>query len=756
MAGGRHRRSTDPGPTASVVAMTPGPARPAGGGLRRRDLPGPWRVAPADEELRRRFPAADLDDSGWEPVPVPGHWQTVPAFAQSHGPLLYRTHFTSEAAARGERTWLTLQGCFYQGDVWLDGAYVGDTEGYFAPHSFEVTDLLAARSEHLLGVEVTCSPTGDLTAKRNLTGVFQHWDALDMARNPGGLWRPVTLTTTGPVAISTLRVVVLEADQDRAIVQVDASLDAEAACTVELGTIVDAAADAGSRSGPGSPVASTTEQRNLSVGTNHLSWRLAVESPRLWWPRMLGSQPLHDLHVEVRVGDKVSDRRIRRVGLRKVDLDDWVASVNGERIFLKGAVYGPTRPDIGNASDAELARDLDLAIDGGIDFLRLIAHISHPRLYDLADERGVLLWQELPLQWAYVRGIRGRAVRQAVAAVDLLGHHASVFAWCAHNEPFPSEARPGHRPQAEVTRRFTTKGLGRQGAPSWNRSVLDRSLKRALQRADPSRPVIANSGTLPHPPTLDGTDTHLWFGWFHGTADDLGVLAARMPRLVRFVSEFGAQSVPEGWPLPDAWPPTANEVAALADAGLHLEVATARLPFETARTSQVWAEATRRYQAQVVKICAESLRRLKYKPTGGCAVYMLADTQPGISAALVDHERRPKPAWAALRDAYQPVIVVADPLPTPLRAGQEVRLSVHVVSDLRKPLSDAHLDVAVLWGTERLEWRFGGDIEPDSVSRVGRLAFSAPTVPGRVVLDLRLLADGLTVTNSYVSRVAAG
>jgi beta-mannosidase len=743
--------------------MTPGPTRPAGGGLRRWDLTGPWRAAPADEELRRRFPAADFDDAGWESVTVPGHWQTIPAFADEQGPLLYRTAFSSGTAAPEERTWLTLQGCFYEGDVWLDGAYVGDTEGYFAPHSFEVTDLLEARSEHLLGVEVTCSPTRDLTAKRNLTGVFQHWDALDLARNPGGLWRPVTLTTTGPVAIATMRVVVLEADQDRAIVQVDASLDADAARTVELHTVVEAAGDTavGSGvasavgSGVGSPLASAEEQHSLSVGTNHLTWRLAVEAPRLWWPRVLGSQPLHDLHVEVRVEGEVSDHRTRRVGLRKVDLDDWVASVNGERLFLKGAVYGPTRPDIGNTSDAELARDLDLAVDGGIDFLRLIAHISHPRLYDLADERGVLLWQELPLQWAYARGVRGRAIRQAVAAVDLLGHHASVFAWCGHNEPFPSEARPGHWPQAEVTRRFTTRGLGRQGMPSWNRTVLDRSLKRALERADPSRPVIAHSGVLPHPPTLDGTDTHLWFGWFHGTAADLGVLAARLPRLVRFVSEFGAQSVPEHWPLPDAWPPTANDVAALADAGLHLEVATARLPFETARTSQLWADATRRYQAQVVKTCAETLRRLKYRPTGGCAVFMLADCQPGISAALLDHERRPKPAWDALRDAYQPVIVVADPLPSPLRAGQEVRLSVHVVSDLRKPLNDANLDVALLWGTERLEWRFGGDIEPDSVTRVGRLAFSAPTVSGRVVLDLRLLADGLTVTNSYVGRVAA-
>jgi len=40
------------------------------------------------------------------------------------------------------------------GDVWLDGAYLGDTEGYFFPHTFEVTEHLRSRSEHQLAVEV--------------------------------------------------------------------------------------------------------------------------------------------------------------------------------------------------------------------------------------------------------------------------------------------------------------------------------------------------------------------------------------------------------------------------------------------------------------------------------------------------------------------------------------------------------------------------------------------------------------------------
>ena len=74
--------------------------------------------------------------------------------------------------------------------------------------------------------------------------------------------------------------------------------------------------------------------------------------------------------------------------------------------------------------------------------------------------------------------------------------------------------------------------------------MLDRWLKRAFEQADPTRPAVAHSGVTPYLPRLDGTDTHLWVGWHRGDLQDLGE-RARMMRRVRFVSEFGAQSVPE-------------------------------------------------------------------------------------------------------------------------------------------------------------------------------------------------------------------
>ena len=74
---------------------------------------------------------------------VPGHWRRTDEFADSDGPLLYRTSFASDPLPTDRRAWLVFDGIFYQSDVWLDGAYLGDTEGYFFPHQFEVTERFA-------------------------------------------------------------------------------------------------------------------------------------------------------------------------------------------------------------------------------------------------------------------------------------------------------------------------------------------------------------------------------------------------------------------------------------------------------------------------------------------------------------------------------------------------------------------------------------------------------------------------------------
>ena len=76
-----------------------------------------------------------------------------------------------------------------------------------------------------------------------------------------------------------------------------------------------------------------------------------------------------------------------------------------------------------------------VALDAGLDLLRVHAHVRGPRAVRRRRRTGLLLWQDMPLQWGYAAGVRRPAVRQAREAVDLLGHHPSIAMWCGHNEP---------------------------------------------------------------------------------------------------------------------------------------------------------------------------------------------------------------------------------------------------------------------------------------------------------------------------------
>jgi beta-mannosidase len=733
-----------------------------------RELTVGWRAAAADDHLRRSYTEADFDDAAWHPVSVPGHWRSSPAFADVDGPLLYRCRFDAPPPGDGRRSWLTFDGLFYQGDVWLDGGYLGDTEGYFFAHTFEVTNARRDRSEHALAVEVTCTPQHGSSSKRNITGVFQHWDCLDPQWNPGGIWRPVRLSETGPVRIATLRVVCSEASSDRAVLALRAVLDSDAPRRVRLRTEVG--------------TLDHEVSQPLAAGPNEVNWTVTIERPSLWWPRALGDPVLHDVRVVVVLTDdaangdaangdaengdpaawpdepgRISDERRLRTGLRSVRMRRWVASINGERLFLKGANLGPTRMALGEATVDELRRDVDLAGDAGLDLLRLHAHVTRPELYDAADEQGLLLWQDMPLQWAYARGIRKQATRQARAMVDLLGHHPSIAVWCGHNEPFSRDGADLVTTSLSNTLAFAARMVAEQQLPTWNKSVLDASIKRALHKADGSRPVVAHSGVNPHLPQLDGTDSHLYLGWYVGDERELPTFARRMPRMVRFVSEFGAQAVPSGdgaaFAEPDRWPDL-DWGRLEARHSLQKAVFDTRVPPAGYATFAGWRDATQRYQATLIRRYVEELRRLKYRPTGGFAQFLFADGHPGITWSVLDHERRPKLGYEALRAACRPVIVVADRLPATVAAADPLALDVHVVSDLRTPIDDARLTATLTWPGGGHTWRWGGEVGADACVRVGTIQAMVPDLgadaAGVLVLDLELrLPDGEVVTNRY-------
>lgn len=701
------------------------------------ELSGVWLAAVADDDVRRSGIGLDTDVSTWTQVQVPGHWRNTAEFGATDGPVMYRHAFTATPPPDGRRRWITLDGVFYQADVWLDGAYLGDPEGYFFPHTFDVTTLSRFADDHVLAVEVTCSPQTSTTGRRNITGVFQ---SPTSTANPGGLWRPVQCYDTGPVRIDRLRVLCRDADERRAHLRIAARLDSDREAAVTIRTSI------------GGDV-SDESQLVVASGQNEIEWNIDITDPPLWWPRALGEQLLVDVAVDVLVDDVVSDRRGRRTGLRQITWDNWQCTVNGERLFLKGANYLPVTELPADATPERIRGDLQAAVELGLDALRIHGHIADREVYVVADELGLLLLQDFPLQWRHARSVRAQAVEQARAAVDSLGHHPSIAMWNAHDDPGGADADDGPPGWSRQVRTIATAQL-----PSWNRSVLDRWVKRAFEKADSTRHVVAHSGVLPHLPLLDGTDSHLWFGWHHGEAEDLAEFARRLPRMVRFVSEFGSGSPPRSAPFIDEellvneWPELDWDRLA-TEHGYERSTFERLFPPNDFDTYEEWRDTTQHYQSHVLKVQIEALRRLKYRPTGGFCFSSLNDSAPAISTSILDADRVPKFACDAVQAACARVLVVIDPLPDLVAPGDPLDLDVHLISDLRVPIDFAVVDAVANWSSGEQRWRFGGSVAADDVVKVGRIRLDVPDTTGLLTIDLTITAGEITGTNHYATTV---
>ena len=164
-----------------------------------------WEATPLAAALPSSGEIAK-NGNGWFSVPVPGHWQLLPGFADYEGFMLYRCGF--EAAppfpADGMLN-LRFGGVYYAARVWLNGEFLGSHEGYFAPFEFDCTELVTRGRNELL-VEVHSPEEPDENDRRTLGGLWAKWDAMDPRINPGGIFRPVILVRSGRVRIRSLGV----------------------------------------------------------------------------------------------------------------------------------------------------------------------------------------------------------------------------------------------------------------------------------------------------------------------------------------------------------------------------------------------------------------------------------------------------------------------------------------------------------------------------------------------------------------------
>ncbi len=130
--------------------------------------------------------------------------------------------------------------------------------------------------------------------------------------------------------------------------------------------------------------------------------------------------------------DAISDR----FGCRSYKIDPEKGFIlNGEEYPLHGVSRHQDRLGIGNALLPEHhLEDMDLICEVGANTIRL-AHYQHAQyFYDLCDERGMVVWAEIPYISHHLVDGRANTISQMKELVVQNYNHASIVVWGLSNE----------------------------------------------------------------------------------------------------------------------------------------------------------------------------------------------------------------------------------------------------------------------------------------------------------------------------------
>lgn len=720
--------------------------------LKTYNLNGTWK-ATGDISTGLEFVRVDYDDSGWTDIEVPGHWQECPAFADYPEQLIYRRQVEFDAPRDGHRYFLRMSGVFYFCRVWFNGKYLGEHNGWFAPFEFEITDVLE-QGANCLVVFARCLRETTPENKKQVLGVFGHWSGKPDSVQPGGIWNDVEIVETGRYCLADVRLGDYAIDED------------EATAVVRTGIICDSNTflsglkvtwKIAPHNFDGETVEGELPSLHDGTGDADLAFQAVIPEPRLWWPREMGEPNLYTLELALEKDGEIIDSATRRFGLRSVEMKDWTLFVNGERTFCRGVNYAPCDIRIARADRDAYERDIDMILGANANIVQVHAHIEKTEFYELCDEKGLLVWQDFPLKWHYRREILDEALKQAEEMVELLSPHPSVAVWCCHNEPFKGQPDPSLWEAVSETRiPDFLSSLSSILVMNWNRDRLDNRLAGVIGDLDDSRPVVRASGI---PGIMrDGTDAHLYFGWYVGTMRMLKAAAAVHRKTFRFVSEFGAQS----FPSPDSFRKiqdveTVDEIdwrELERDYLLQKRYMDRFAPPRTTGGLDDYIGLTQWYQARLIRYYAEYLRRIKYDPCGGAMVFSFNDCCPAVSFSVADYWREPKAAYSVLAECFRPLHVMADMPRRWYPCGEIVGRDICVVNDYREDFHDA-----------RVRWAFfnqAGDCLSEGIELVDIPADSsvavccarwesadAPAGGYALVLELTAGPDSEPVTTQY-------
>jgi len=528
-----------------------------------------------------------------------------------------------------------------------------------------------------------------------------------------GIWRPVKLEAWDDLRIDDLHIRQQRIDADIAQLQAELEIESDHAGSSMLSL--------GYRDPDGKQHTAPMRKVQLAAGRNRISFPLVIEAPRRWFPVGYGEQALYTFSAKL--GDAEATRRS---GLRSIELkrerDQWGRGmafiVNGIPIFAKGANTIPFDSFANRVDRARYEKVMRTARDDNMNMLRVWGggYYESDDFYDLADELGLLVWQDFMFGGgvppADDPAFRANVVSEAVDQLRRLRHHPSIVLWCGNNEIEAGWKSWGDR-----------QTLKKQ-APQRARQVW----AGYVQLFGKDLPAaVANHADVPYWSSSPGTnlegdvdvaddgDRHFWAVWGGEPIEEY------LDETPRFMSEYGLQSFPVMR--------TVLAFAALEDLHVDSPVIRAHQKYDNGNGNQRILKYIREnygepkdfesfvYLSQVMQAEGIELAALHHRSqrprTMGSLFWQLNDVWPGASWSAIDYYGRRKALSFHSRRFFAPLAIA------PIRNKGQTRVAL---------VSDRLVSTDATWRVRSLA--FDGKVLSDKKNTV-----TLPPLSSTVVAD---------------------
>ncbi|TRX71448.1 glycoside hydrolase family 2 protein [Carboxylicivirga sp. M1479] len=440
----------------------------------------------------------DLVEYDFDAAPtllVPGDWnsQEEKLFFYE-GSLWYKKSFDIPHYVASKRYYLHFGAVNYRADVYVNGEKLGTHKGGFTPFNYEMTKFVKAKDNFVI-VRVDNKRAADEVPTLNT----DWW-------NYGGITRDVSIYELSPTFIEDYS---LQMDQEndrllKGYIRLNGATKANAKVIVSIPEL--------------------KINKELTCNTEgFISFEIPVKKVDKWSDR---NPKLYDLTISSGT-DLIKDK----IGFRQITTQGADILLNGEKVFLKGiCIHEENVMRGGRAYSMEDAKVLlGWAKELGCNFVRLAHYPHNENMARLADEMGILLWEEIPVYWTIDwqnNETYQKAEQQLKEVISRDKNRASVIIWSMANET----------PQSDERLHFLSK------LAQTTRELDDtRLITAALEdhgKADNSNIMVVEDAFAD---VVDILSFNQYYGWYGGQVDNIKNIRWEIDiDKPMIISEFGA------------------------------------------------------------------------------------------------------------------------------------------------------------------------------------------------------------------------